>query len=646
MTNYLNLKDYESKKQKSLSYLNEVLDISQELNVSNVSQYLVETIKQLERDSFLLTVVGEFSRGKSTFINALLGKNVLPSKVKPTTAMINRIYYQDTPGYSITFRDSKKPRKAIDEASFRKLCAPREPDEDDVEDVQRYNEELEFFKEIAMAEIGYPNHFCKAGVEIYDTPGTNDIDEAREEITFKFVPKSDAVIFLLSATTPFGASEKEFLKDRILSEHISKVFFVVNFKDRLLNEEDQQKVVTYIRDNLTDLVPDPRIFLVSSLDTLTIRRLEQGEQFKVKSQRYLNLDDTGFSSLETDLSHFLQYEKGQSKLEKINRRLIKKIQELQTETIALRLSASEMEIGEIESKIAELQPQVDKFRKQSRVIIQRLLDDLYSEEDTLIRLVESQLRSMIESIIQSLDGYSGSLDDNKIKAYLQKQAKSHQNKIQTEINELKGNIIEQHVSNAYKKLNSKEEELNSAVQSTFNLKLDMNHNFDLTTYETDGDILGMIIGAAGMGLSALILAPALLVVGGIGTAIGAFFFGDSIEEAYKDYKRTKKINEVKEQVKHSLYESRSNIIGNFKSEWRSIIQKIELNFENEVNNKTLKLQTELHQIRLDKELEKRSVEDQKRYLESLNNQLSNIKANAYGMVKQTQHEGEHTYVPL
>lgn len=635
MTNYLNLKDYESKKQKSLSYLNEVLDISQELNVSNVSQYLVETIKQLERDSFLLTVVGEFSRGKSTFINALLGKNVLPSKVKPTTAMINRIYYQDTPGYSITFRDSKKPRKAIDEASFRKLCAPREPDEDDVEDVQRYNEELEFFKEIAMAEIGYPNHFCKAGVEIYDTPGTNDIDEAREEITFKFVPKSDAVIFLLSATTPFGASEKEFLKDRILSEHISKVFFVVNFKDRLLNEEDQQKVVTYIRDNLTDLVPDPRIFLVSSLDTLTIRRLEQGEQFKVKSQRYLNLDDTGFSSLETDLSHFLQYEKGQSKLEKINRRLIKKIQELQTETIALRLSASEMEIGEIESKIAELQPQVDKFRKQSRVIIQRLLDDLYSEEDTLIRLVESQLRSMIESIIQSLDGYSGSLDDNKIKAYLQKQAKSHQNKIQTEINELKGNIIEQHVSNAYKKLNSKEEELNSAVQSTFNLKLDMNHNFDLTTYETDGDILGMIIGAAGMGLSALILAPALLVVGGIGTAIGAFFFGDSIEEAYKDYKRTKKINEVKEQVKHSLYESRSNIIGNFKSEWRSIIQKIELNFENEVNNKTLKLQTELHQIRLDKELEKRSVEDQKRYLESLNNQLSNIKANAYGMVKQT-----------
>lgn len=635
----MNLEIFNKKKQKLTHYIQETIDIAEKLKVNEISQYLQATMDQLEKEAFTLTVVGEFSRGKSTFINALLGKNVLPSKVKPTTAMINKVFYNESPTFSLAFREDSTLDKVIDEKEFRKLCAPREADEDDKEDLLRYREELELFEKVSMAEIGYPNHFCKAGVEIYDTPGTNDIDIAREEITFSFVPKSDAVIFLLSATTPFGATEMEFLQERILNEHINKVFFVINFKDRLITEQDEQKVTTYIYDKLQLLLPNPKIYLVSSLDALTIRRLQNGEQFRIKSQRYHTLLETGLTKLETDLSHFFQYEKGQTKLEKPIRRIEKKIKELTSETIALRIAASEMEIEEINRKIADLSPKVDQFKQNSRKIIEQLSSNLKSEKSTLIKEIESLLRSMSESMIQSLDKYTGPLKDKEVKIYLKKQSKSHQSEIQSKINKLKHTIVEEHLSHAYKLLNSEEKALNKAVQDTFNLEIEMNYNFDLSQQESTDDILGMAIGAAGIGFSALILAPALIVIGGVGAAIGAIFFGDSILDAFTDYRRNKRIDEIKKQVRASLQEGRVEIKNKFHSEWNTVVRKIEFSFEKEVHEKTLRLQQELHEIRLEKETEKYSIEDQKKYYKSLSSQLEEIKSKASFLLNEGFQEG-------
>ncbi|MFC4322569.1 dynamin family protein [Litchfieldia salsa] len=633
MSNYINLNEFETKKQNVLTYINEVIDIAEKLNAREITHYLNETLQQVQKDAFTLTVVGEFSRGKSTFINALLGKDVLPSKVKPTTAMINKIYYQEQPSFSLLFRDQTKEKKVLDHKAFRKLAAPREADEDDSEDQARYEQELNVFKEIAMAEVGFPNHFCEAGVEIYDTPGTNDIDVAREEITFTFVPKSDAVIFLLSATTPFAGTEMDFLKERILSEHINKVFFVINYKDRLQTEEDQMKVLNYVREKLQPLLPDPRLYLVSSLDALTIRRLEHNEEFRIKSQTYTNLHDTGFVQLESDLAHFFQYEKGQVKLEKPIRRMIKKTNELRTETIALRISATNMEIEEINQKIAELAPQVTRFKQNARLIIERLIVDLKSEETTITRKVETLLKDMSTNLSSSLDSYSGSLEDAEVKRFLKNIIRSYQSDIQKELNQLKGDILENHVTNAYKLLNSEEAQLNKAIKETFNLELEMNYNFDLSLYQNNDDLTGMILGAAGLGLSAIILAPALLVIGGIGAAISAFFFGDSIFNSFTDYRRNGRKEEIKKQVQQTLYDNRPTIVSQFRADWNKLAQSIEMTFEIEVHEKTLRLQEDLHQIRLEKETEKRSVEEQRHYFESLSERLIFIQEQSLKIIK-------------
>jgi predicted GTPase len=634
MTNYINLRDFEAKKRFVLSNIQNVIQLAIELQSTEISQHLNETKLQLEKDAFMLTVVGEFSRGKSTFINALLGSNVLPSKVKPTTAMINRIYYNDLPTYSLLYRSGNDAKKEISESEFRKLAAPREADIDDPEDLVRYDRELEFFRKISMAEIGYPNMFCKADIEIYDTPGTNDIDETREEITYSFVPKSDAVIFLLSATSPFADTEMDFLKERILNEHINKVFFVVNFKDRLKTIQDEEKVVSYIREKLSNLIQDPTIILVSSYDALTIRRLANNETFKIKSQVYKNIEDTGLPILESVLSSFLQNEKGQVKLAKPVNRLVEQINKLTSDTLSIRLATASMKIDEIVEKINELKPQLDRFKQNTREIINNLVIELKSEEDTLIREVDKQLRQMSDLLCQSLDHYDGSLEEQSINRFLKQRASSVQNKIQEDLNNVKKTIIENHVLNAYKQLNTEEKDLNKSVQQIFNLNLEMNYQFDISSIQNDdSDLVGIILGAAGIGFGAIILAPALLVLGGIGAALGALFFGGgNILNVISDYRRQQKIADIKRQLERSLYDNRFEIKQKFSDEWLSLIRKIEMSFEKEVHEKTLRLERDLHQVRLDKESEKRSVEEQHNYYKSLIGNLNSIKTDVFKVI--------------
>ena len=182
-----------------------------------------QSIESLKQDSFNMVIVGEFSRGKSTFINALLGKRILPSSTKPTTTIINKISFGEEAEFNLHFRDSNDIKK-ITEEEFKDITAKVEPDYEDEFEVNEYNENLKLISSISYADIKYPTEICKEGIEIIDTPGTNDLDQAREEITFKFIPQSDIAILLLSANQILSQSEVNFLKERILENDIKKVF--------------------------------------------------------------------------------------------------------------------------------------------------------------------------------------------------------------------------------------------------------------------------------------------------------------------------------------------------------------------------------------------------------------------------------------
>jgi small GTP-binding protein len=178
---------------------------------------LDESIRQLD-DFFLLVVVGEFNAGKSAFINALLGQQVLEEGEIPTTAQVNILRYGET-----------RERSVVSD-QLHTLTAP-----------------IELLQELS----------------IVDTPGTNSIIQRHEEITSGFVPRSDLVLFITSADRPFTESERLFLER--IRDWGKKVVVVVNKVDILKSQEGQTNVEAFVTNGVRDTLGiEPPVFLISA----------------------------------------------------------------------------------------------------------------------------------------------------------------------------------------------------------------------------------------------------------------------------------------------------------------------------------------------------------------------------------------------
>jgi small GTP-binding protein len=168
---------------------------------------------------FLLVIVGEFNAGKSAFINALVGTEVMPEGVTPTTAVINLLRYGESPGETVL------------------------PD--------------------GVIERFYPSDFLDE-ITVVDTPGTNAIIREHEALTQEFVPRSDLVLFVTSADRPFTESEREFMAE--IREWGKKVVVILNKVDLLRDEASLNEVLVFVRESIERLVGfTPEIFPVSAL---------------------------------------------------------------------------------------------------------------------------------------------------------------------------------------------------------------------------------------------------------------------------------------------------------------------------------------------------------------------------------------------
>jgi small GTP-binding protein len=181
----------------------------------------VGALRQAEADleeMFLLVIVGEFNSGKSSFINALLGEDVLPEGVTPTTASINILRYGPQP-------------TEVDSSDF-------------------------------VVERTYPAGFLR-DISIVDTPGTNAIIRRHEELTRHFVPRSDLVLFITSADRPFTESERGFMET--IREWGKKIVVILNKVDLLSNQEEVDRVLHFIEEHSVQLLgQQPLIFPVSA----------------------------------------------------------------------------------------------------------------------------------------------------------------------------------------------------------------------------------------------------------------------------------------------------------------------------------------------------------------------------------------------
>jgi GTPase SAR1 family protein len=220
-------------------------------------------IPKLDQGRFSLVVLGEFNHGKSTFINALLGLSdpwstgagpvqlatefSLPVGITPTTAVLALIRHGERAAAEAVFEDGR--RQAIEPAKLADWLT--------VAGAQSTTGDL------SHVEIEHPAPFLREQITVVDTPGVNDINEQRADITYGYVPRADAALFLLDATQILTASERRFIEERILRSCRDRLVFLVSKAD-LLNDGELEEATQFARRHLSGIVSAPAVFPVSA----------------------------------------------------------------------------------------------------------------------------------------------------------------------------------------------------------------------------------------------------------------------------------------------------------------------------------------------------------------------------------------------
>jgi tetratricopeptide (TPR) repeat protein/GTPase Era involved in 16S rRNA processing len=181
----------------------------------------------------LVTVMGEFSSGKSSFVNAFIGADVAPTGITPTTATINVVRYGRERGGRIIGRDG-----GTLELGWEPLMA--------------HLRELtpEAAKEIDRVEILVPLPQLEK-INIVDTPGLNSIQPEHEATARGFIARADAVVWVFTASQGGKASEKKALQS--IRDEGKRVLGVLNKADQL-GDAEIKEVVDFIGGTLGELV--------------------------------------------------------------------------------------------------------------------------------------------------------------------------------------------------------------------------------------------------------------------------------------------------------------------------------------------------------------------------------------------------------
>lgn len=200
---------------------------------------------------FNLVVVGEFKRGKSTLVNALVGAELVSSDVTPETVAVQELHFGETAKTTVFLENGGRVelgpevlRRDDVDALIPRLPSP-----------------------IAHLRIEAPLESLR-GMVVTDTPGTGDLMRRFEPRIQAYLPRADAVLYVVSALSPLSVSERTFLELTLRPMELAKVTFVLNLVDSLPSQADTDRVLERMGQKLSASFPDSRVLGVSALDAV------------------------------------------------------------------------------------------------------------------------------------------------------------------------------------------------------------------------------------------------------------------------------------------------------------------------------------------------------------------------------------------
>jgi len=367
---------------------------------TSIVKQLTKLEQRLEQERFQLGVLGQFKRGKSTLLNALLGEEILPTSVLPLTAIPTFLSWGERRGAKVIFQDGKAPEniESDDPAVLKGF-------------LERYVTEQgnpENRRGVARVEVRHPAALLSRGVVLIDTPGIGSTFRHNTTTALSFLPQCDAALFVTAPDPPITEVEAEFLKT--VNDHAARLFVVFNKVD-YLSADETQKALRFLKEVLREQLKEkdiPKIFPLSARYALQAQR---------KNDHTL-WEKSGFAALNAHLIDFLLHEKERALVEAVAQKAAALINET-TLQLDLSIRSLTLPISALKERMKAFKETLSAVERERRVAADllagerlRLIEFLEEQAENLRQQGQAHLNEIMD---KALEEQGAKIDENAVR---------------------------------------------------------------------------------------------------------------------------------------------------------------------------------------------------------------------------------------
>ncbi len=280
----------------------EYSETAETMDLRSLDESALKSVDRLRKNEFRILVAGETKRGKSSFINALLGDTYLPVDDSIATSQAFEIRHSENEIYRLRFTDGST--KEINREDLTSFGSQKKID--DMGGVIELDGKI-----LDCIEVDIPAQFLPPNIILLDTPGMGAVYPFHAQITFNLVSLCDAVIFVLDSDRPVLEDEIRFL-ERIL-QYTPHLFFIQTKID--IHQDTWEEVLENNVNSLEEhiekkLSAKPNVWPVSNEHLLIAAQNKKAQKDK-KSEHYVKI--SRFDDLKNELNRFLYFISGLSR---------------------------------------------------------------------------------------------------------------------------------------------------------------------------------------------------------------------------------------------------------------------------------------------------------------------------------------------
>ncbi len=356
-----------------------IASLAEQFNDDQIRDDARSAAERIAEGRFYLACVGQFKRGKSTLLNALIGEPILPSGVAPVTAVPTILRYGERLGARVRLRSGEWTKIAVA----------------DIEEYVSEGRNPENSKGVAGLEAFVPSPLLAEGMCFVDTPGLGSVFAGNTAATHAFLPHIDAAIVVIGADPPIGGDELALVES--VAKEIPDILFVLNKADRVTGPE-RDAAVSFARQVLESRLRHPvgLIFEISALEQLDLGG----------SQR-------DWAQLVDALERLVQRSSGQlvrdaedRAVRRLSGQLLVVVKE-ERDALTRPFDESEKRIGQLREIVSQAEQSLNDLGYLFSGEQQRLSKAFGDRREVFIKSVQKEAHRGLQSALQSLPRSSG-----------------------------------------------------------------------------------------------------------------------------------------------------------------------------------------------------------------------------------------------